>query len=89
MENKFKNINIILDKLEKINDEKFSSDKFNVLNDSLETELNIIKSLIDEKKIDSQNKKFIVIDLISKIERLEAKILPKAELINSFSKSII
>ena len=89
MENKFKNINIMLDKLEKINDEKFSSDKFNVLNDSLETELNIIKSLIDEKKIDSQNKKFIVIDLISKIERLEAKILPKAELINSFSKSII
>ena len=89
MENKFKNINIILDKLEKINDEKFSSDKFNVLNDSLETELNIIKSLIDEKKIDSQNKKSILIDLISKIERLEAKILPKAELINSFSKSTI
>ena len=89
MENKFKNINIILDKLEKINDEKFSSDKFNVLNYSLETELNIIKSLIDEKKIDSQNKNSIVIDLISKIERLEAKILPKAELINSFSKSII
>ena len=89
MENKFKNINIILDKLEKINDEKFSSDKFNGLNYSLETELNIIKSLIDEKKIDSQNKKSIVIDLISKIERLEAKILPKAELINSFSKSTI
>ena len=89
MENKFKNINIILDKLEKINDEKFSSDKFNGLNYSLETELNIIKSLIDEKKIDSQNKKSIVTDLISKIERLEAKILPKAELINSFSKSII
>ena len=89
MENEFKNINIILDKLEKINDEKFSSDKFNGLNYSLETELNIIKSLIDEKKIDSQNKKSIVTDLISKIERLEAKILPKAELINSFSKSII
>ena len=89
MENEFKNINIILDKLEKINDEKFSSDKFNGLNYSLETELNIIKSLIDEKKIDSQNKKSIVIDLICKIERLEAKILPKAELINSFSKSTI
>ena len=89
MENKFKIINSILDKLEIINDEKFSSDKFNGLNYSLETELNIIKSLIDEKKIDSQNKKSIVTDLISKIERLEAKILPKAELINSFSKSII
>ena len=89
MENKFKNINIILDKLEKINDEKFSSDKFNVLNYSLETELNSIKSVIDEKIIDSQNEKLSIIDLISKIERLEAKILPKAELINSFSKSII
>ena len=89
MQNKFKNINLILDKIEIINDEKFSSDKFNNLNYSLETELNSIKSVIDEKIIDTQNEKLIVIDLISKIERLEAKILPKAELINSFSKSII
>lgn len=89
MENKFKKINSILDKLEIINDEKFSSDKFNDLNYSLETEFNSIKSVIDEKKINSQNEKFIVLDLISKIERLEAKILPKAELINSFSKSTI
>ena len=89
MENKFKNINSILDKLEIINDEKFSSDKFNDLNYSLETELNSIKTVIDEKIINSQNEKFIVLDLISKIERLEAKILPKAELINSFSKSTI
>ena len=89
MEDKFKIINSILDKLEIINDEKFSSDKFNDLNYSLETELNSIKSVIDEKIIDSQNEKLIVIDLISKIERLEAKILPKAELINSFSKSTI
>ena len=89
MENKFKIINSILDKLEKINDEKFSSDKFNDLNNSLETELNTIKSVLDEKIDNSPNNKFIVLDLISKIERLEAKILPKAELINSFSKSII
>ena len=89
MENKFKKINSMLDKLEIINDEKFSSDKFNDLNYSLETEFNSIKSVIDEKKINSQNEKFIVLDLISKIERLEAKILPKAELINSFSKSTI
>tara|TARA_B100001564_G_scaffold184370_1_gene154983 strand:+ start:310 stop:579 length:270 start_codon:yes stop_codon:yes gene_type:complete len=89
MQNKFKNINLILDKIEIINDEKFSSDKFNNLNYSLETELNSIKSVIDEKIIDTQNEKLIVIDLISKIERLEAKILPKAELINSFSKSTI
>ena len=89
MENKFENINLILGKLEIINDEKFSSDKFNDLNSSLERELNSIKSVLDEKIIDSQNEKLIVIDLIGKIERLEAKILPKAELINSFSKSII
>ena len=88
MENKFKIINSILDKLEIINDEKFSSDKFNDLNNSLETELNTIKSVLDEKIDNSPNNKFIVLDLISKIERLEAKILPKAELINSFSKSI-
>ena len=89
MEDKFKIINSILDKLEVINDEKFSSDKFNDLNYSLEIELNTIKSVLDEKIIDSQNEKSFVIDLISKIERLEAKILPKAELINSFSKSTI
>ena len=89
MENKFKIINSILDKLEKINDEKFSSDKFNDLNNSLETELNTIKSVLDEKIDSSSNDKFMVLDLISKIERLEAKILPKAELINSFSKSTI
>ena len=89
MENKFKNINLILDKLEIINDEKFSSDKFNDLNNSLETEINTIKSVLDEKIVNSQNEKFMVLDLISKIERLEAKVLPKAELINSFSKSTI
>mgnify|MGYP001169613452 CR=1 FL=1 len=89
MEDKLKIINSILDKLEVINDEKFSSDKFNDLNYSLEIELNTIKSVLDEKIIDSQNEKSFVIDLISKIERLEAKILPKAELINSFSKSTI
>ena len=88
MENKFKIINSILDKLEVINDEKFSSDKFNDLNNSLETELNTIKSVFDEKIDNAPNDKFMVLDLISKIERLEAKILPKAELINSFSKSI-
>ena len=89
MENKFKIINSILDKLEVINDEKFSSDKFNDLNNSLETELNTIKSVLDEKIDNAPNDKFMVLDLISKIERLEAKILPKAELINSFSKSTI
>ena len=89
MENKLKIINSILDKLEIINDEKFSSDKFNDLNNSLQTELNIIKSVLDEKIDNSPNNKFMVLDLISKIERLEAKILPKAELINSFSKSTI
>ena len=89
MEYKFKIINSILDKLEVINDEKFSSDKFNDLNNSLETELNTIKSVLDEKIDNAPNDKFMVLDLISKIERLEAKILPKAELINSFSKSTI
>ena len=89
MEDKFKIINSILDKLEVINDEKFSSDKFNDLNNSLETELNTIKSVLDEKITNSQIDKFIVKDLISKIEKLETKILPKAELINSFSKSTI
>jgi len=89
MEDKFKIINSILDKLEVINDEKFSSDKFNDLNNSLETELNTIKSVLDEKIDNAPNDKFMVLDLISKIERLEAKILPKAELINSFSKSTI
>ena len=89
MENKFKIINSILEKLEIINDEKFSSDKFNYLNNSLETELNTIKSVLDEKIDSSSNDKFMVLDLISKVERLEAKILPKAELINSFSRSTI
>ena len=49
MEYKFKIINSILDKLEVINDEKFSSDKFNDLNNSLESELDTIKSLLDKK----------------------------------------
>ena len=89
MENKLKIFNSILDKLEIINDEKFSSDKFNDLNFSLENELNTIKSVLDEKIDTPTNNKFMVLDLISKIERLEAKILPKAELINSFSKSTI
>ena len=80
----------ILNRLEDLNKSKFNSSNFLSLNSDLQTSLDNIVNNKDEIKsnLSIEDKNFII-DLMSKIEFLEAKILPKADLVNSFSKSII
>ena len=79
-----------LDRLEELNKNKFSSFDFKEVNQQLEVVLGQIVSIINidqEKNLSSDEQAFLE-KILSKIEKLELKILPKANLLNSFSKSI-
>ena len=77
-----------LDKLNEINNDKFLFEKFKEINSQIETTLAEIRSneLNDKKKYFSQDELNFFKKLIKKIELLETKILPKAHLIQLFSK---
>ena len=84
-------VNLNLNKLEELNKNKFSSFDFKKINQQLETALSEILSTINidqEKKLNFEEQVFLQ-KILSKIENLELKILPKANLLNAFSKSII
>ena len=86
--NKF---NLNLNKLEELDKNKFSFNSFNEVNQQLEMILSQIKSSINinaENKL-SADEQVSLEKILSKIEKLETKILPKAGLLNSFSQSII
>ncbi|MDC1194538.1 hypothetical protein N8081_01180 [Pseudomonadota bacterium] len=88
--NKLQKTHSIIDKLDELNKSKFNSSDFVSLNKEFQLTLDEIVEEIKgdptkEITIDDKNNFF---DLISKIESLEAKILPKAYLMDSFSKSI-
>ena len=74
----------MLNKLEELNNSKFNSSDFISLHTDLQISLNKLSQI--KEKLSIEDKKSII-NLISKIESLEAKILPKADLVNSFSKS--
>tara|TARA_B100001057_G_C22650967_1_gene872087 strand:+ start:386 stop:658 length:273 start_codon:yes stop_codon:yes gene_type:complete len=80
-----------LDKLDEINFNKFNSSNFESINKKLEDTLKELKIKVNNNEIDLKNKesKSMFLKLISKIEHIEQKILPKAELLNLFSKSIV
>jgi hypothetical protein len=87
---KLEEILSILEKLEELNKEKFNSSEFDNLNKNFEKILVDIvsqKEILTSEGLFSENKNLIM-EIISKIEVLEDKIIPKAEIINSFSKSL-
>ena len=88
--NELEKIHPILNRLEELNQSKFNFSNFVALNKEFQSTLDQIveqrKSQVT-KELKIEDKKNIF-DLISKIEFLEASILPKADLMNSFSKSI-
>ena len=87
---KLEEILSILEKLEELNKEKFNSSEFDNLNKNFEKILVDIvtqKEILTSEGVFSENKNLIM-EIISKIEVLEDKIIPKAEIINSFSKSL-
>ena len=91
MIDKLDKLDLNLNKLEKLNKNKFSSNKFKDVNEQLEIIISQIFSLtnIESEKTLSTDEQVFLKKILSKIEKLEAKILPKANLLNSFSESII
>ena len=78
-----------LDKLDEINNGKFLFEKFKQINSQIEINLAEIKSnsLSKEQKSLSTDHLNIFKNLLDKIEKLEKKILLKANLFESFTKS--
>ena len=89
--NELQNFIANLDKLEELNFKKFNSSDLESLNKKLDDFLREFKIKLDNNEIDLRNKENenILFNVISKIENIEQKILPKAELLSSFSKSIV
>ena len=91
MIDKLDTIDLNLNKLEELNKNKFSSLDFKEVNQQLEIVMNELISTINinqEKTLNSEEQVFLQ-KILSKIEKLELKIIPKANLLSSFSKSII
>ena len=88
---KLKNTYDILNLLEDQNSKKFVSSVFKDINKTLDLDLKQYESVNKETNISnfSTEEKELISNIIHKIEELETKILPKANLINSFSDSII
>ena len=80
-----------LNKLEELDKNKFSSNNFREVNQQFEEILSQIMSsitVVSKKKLSAEEQVSLE-KILSKIEKLESKILPKANLLNSFSQSII
>ena len=91
MIDKLETIDLNLNKLEELNKNKFSSLDFKEVNQQLEIVISQLVSSINidqEKTLNLEEQAFLQ-KILNKIEKLELKILPKANLLNSFSKSII
>tara|TARA_B100000212_G_C27059908_1_gene399329 strand:- start:261 stop:536 length:276 start_codon:yes stop_codon:yes gene_type:complete len=78
-----------LNSLDNINNKRFSSERFKEVNSQFEIILMELKSNEETLKINKSSKEYINIynNILKKIVMLETKILPKANLLDSFSKS--
>ena len=90
MIDKLNKLDLNLNKLEELDKNKFSSNNFKEVNQQLEMVVDQIMSSmnIDSEKTLSTDEQVFLDNILSKIEKLETKILPKANLLNSFSQSI-
>ena len=88
---KLKDTYDILNLLEDQNSKRFVSSVFKDINKTLDLDLKQYESVNKETNVSnfSNEEKELISNIIHKIEELETKILPKANLINSFSDSII
>ena len=88
MENKLDTFEKSLDKLKLVDVNKFSTTDFKSVNNDIETQLNNFKEMLelDNSANVFSDDQIQIKNIIDKIEKLEARILPKADLINSFSE---
>ena len=88
---KLKKTYSMLNELDKLNSKKFSFNDINQLNNILETDIN--NYFQNQISKDSSNNSVeineLILNIISKIDDLESKIIPKSNLISSFSASKI
>ena len=87
--NKIEEFTSILGRLEELDKNKFNSSEFLKVNNKLQELLAEISANKEELQSDNfvLKNKNIFLEIISKIESLQEKILPKAEIIDSFSRS--
>tara|TARA_B100000282_G_C31521487_1_gene394140 strand:- start:105 stop:380 length:276 start_codon:yes stop_codon:yes gene_type:complete len=78
-----------LNKLDEINNMSFSFENFKEINSQIEKILVDLKSNEETLKINKSSQEYFNIfnNILNKIDMLETKILPKANLLASFSKS--
>ena len=78
-----------LNDLDEINNNRFSSEKFKQVNSQIEQILIELKSNEQTLKKNKSSEDYIKFfyNLLNKIDLLETKILPKANLLDSFNKS--
>ncbi len=78
-----------LNSLNDINNKRFSSEKFKEVNSQFEKILLELKSNEETLKMNKTSQEYINIynKILNKIDMLETKILPKANLLDTFSKS--
>ena len=78
-----------LDVLDETNSKRFSSEKFKEINSQFENLLTELKSDEETLKINKTSEEYnnIFNKILNKIYMLETKILPKANLLDSFSKT--
>ena len=87
--NKIEEFTSLLNNLEELGKKKFNPSEFQVVNNKLQKLLDEMASREVELQKDNffLDNKNMFLEIISKIESLQDKIIPKAEIINSFSKS--
>ena len=87
--NKIEEFTSLLNNLDELDKKKFNPSEFQVVNNKLQKLLDEVES----RKVELQKDDFFLdnknmfLEIISKIESLQDKMIPKAEIINSFSKS--
>ena len=87
--NKIEEFTSVINNLDELCKKKFNSSEFQIVNNKLQKLLDEIASTKLELHKDNffLDNKNMFLEIISKIEYLQDKMIPKAEIINSFSKS--
>lgn len=87
--NKIEEFTSLLNDLDELDKKKFNSSEFQIVNNKLQKLLDEIASRKVELQKDNYflDNKNMFLEIISKIDSLQDKMIPKAEIIKSFSKS--
>mgnify|MGYP006425598131 FL=1 len=85
--NELQKIDSLLSRLDELNKLKFNLSDFDDVNKKLQSSIDNFRENVKDKEINkiSTDDKETFINILSKIELLESQILPKANLVNSFS----